>query len=69
MPSTTMKGWTPNDHPNRAEANRKHGKLTQEQVAAIRASMDTGANLAREYKVSTVTIWKIRHDRMWRLYL
>ena len=69
MPSTTMRGWKPNDHPNRAEANRKHGKLTQEQAQCIRQSTLSGPKLAKKYNVSNVTIWKIRNDRMWRLYL
>lgn len=41
-------------------------KLTAEDVREIRASHQTGVELAREYGVSPFTIYKLLHGRSWK---
>jgi hypothetical protein len=41
------------------------GKLTSEQVLAIRASAETANSLAVQYSVCPQTIWDIRGRRTW----
>lgn len=50
-----------------AKGSRNGGsKLTDEQVAQIRASSDTQVVLARRYKVHQTTISKIKLNQKWR---
>lgn len=50
-----------------ARKGRQHvQKLTVEQVKEIKASSDTGVNLARKYGVLPTTICEIRKGRNWK---
>ena len=58
-----------------ASHERQHAaKLTEEQVAAIRATLGSrqkfkngeAADLARRYDVSTSQIWRVAHGQAWR---
>jgi hypothetical protein len=50
--------------------NRRTSKLTESQVAAIRASYDAGlktnAELAKQYNITPTTMCKIVHRKIWK---
>lgn len=64
--ATARKTETASSLANRRIAARKRGKLTTEQARSIRSDLSPLADLAKQYGVSSQTIWRIKKGRIWK---